>query len=206
MAGAAKVHPLLQQFSNRSLRLCSISFHAPPRVCRRYGPAPVLVTPNQTAIRVFLDALGLGERYEFWLGGLVRINESEAARAGRQSLPLSEFSTPDTITREPIPAIGDLTPMRWYWEFWHYRKETGDLILDRVLKHSEPSRQRSGRFWRSSDRTEHRCAHCPQQGSDQRVDRQRIRARIGIAAGSAKGGRRFSHQDEANCWSVSSSS
>ena len=76
----------------------------------------LFVTPNQTAIRVFLEALGLGERYEFWLKELVRINESEAARAGRQPLPLWDFSAPNTITREPIPAIGDLTPMRWYWD------------------------------------------------------------------------------------------
>ena len=136
----------------------------------------LFVTPNQTAIRVFLDALGLGERYEFWLKELVRINESEAARAGRQPLPLWDFSAPNTITREPIPAIGDLTPMRWYWEFSHYRKETGDLILDRVLESFRTLAPRSGRFWRSSDRTEHRCAHCPQQGSDQRVDRSKSRA------------------------------
>ena len=69
----------------------------------------LFVTPNQAAIRrLFIDALGLGERYEFWLKELVRINESEAARAGRQPLPLWDFSDPNTITREPIPAMGDL--------------------------------------------------------------------------------------------------
>ena len=114
-----KVHPLLHQFRNAASRLFdSVSLHAPPRICRRHGSAPVRDTQPDAAIRVLLDALGLGERYEFWLKELVRINESEAARAGRQPLPLWDFSAPNTITREPIPAIGDLTPMRWYWELF----------------------------------------------------------------------------------------
>jgi hypothetical protein len=100
----------------------------------------LFVTPNQAAIRRILIELGLGERYEFWLKELVRINESEAARAGREPLPLWDFSAPNTITREPIPLPGDLTPMRWYWEFSHYRKETGDLILDRIFGRNDPAR------------------------------------------------------------------
>jgi hypothetical protein len=100
----------------------------------------LFVTPNQAAIRTLLVALGLGERYEFWLKELVRINEEEAARAGRQLLPLWDFSAPNTITREPIPLSGDLSPMRWYWEFSHYRKETGDLILDRIFDYHDPAR------------------------------------------------------------------
>jgi hypothetical protein len=74
-------------------------------------------------------------------GELVRINESEAARAGREPLPLWDFSAPSTITREAIPAVDDLTPMRWYWELSHYRKETGDLMLDRIFGHTDPNRQ-----------------------------------------------------------------
>ena len=30
--------------------------------------------------------------------------------------------------------------MRWFWEHSHYRKVTGDLVLDRVLGHSERER------------------------------------------------------------------
>jgi hypothetical protein len=99
----------------------------------------LFITPNPTAVRRLFIALGLGERYEFWIKSLVRINEEEAARAGRRPLPLWDFSDPNSITAEPIPKPGDLTPMRWYWEFSHYRKETGDLILDRVLEYSDPA-------------------------------------------------------------------
>lgn len=31
--------------------------------------------------------------------------------------------------------------MRWFWESSHYRKELGDLVLDRVLNYSDPDRQ-----------------------------------------------------------------
>ena len=30
--------------------------------------------------------------------------------------------------------------MHWFWEFSHYRKAAGDLILDRVFDHHEPGR------------------------------------------------------------------
>jgi hypothetical protein len=30
--------------------------------------------------------------------------------------------------------------MRWFWEHSHYRKVTSDLVLDRVLGHSERER------------------------------------------------------------------
>ena len=93
----------------------------------------MFVTPVHAVARVLLQGLGIGERYEFWLKELVRINEEEAALAGKPALPLWDFSNPNTITREPVPPSGDLTPMRWFWEYSHYRKVTGDLILDRVF-------------------------------------------------------------------------
>src|SRR5262249_10890096 len=75
-----------------------------------------------------------------WLKELVRINEEEAARAGRPAMPLWDFSDPNTITREELPPDGDMTPMRWYWEYSHYRQEAGDLILDRIFDHRHPGR------------------------------------------------------------------
>jgi hypothetical protein len=90
-------------------------------------------TPLHESVRAVIAGLGLAERYEFWLKELVRINEEEAARAGRPPFPLWDFSDSNSITREPIPPSGDVTPMHWYWELSHYRKETGDLILDRIF-------------------------------------------------------------------------
>jgi hypothetical protein len=97
----------------------------------------MFVTPVHAVVRVLQQGLGIGERYEFWLKELVRINKEEVALAGKPPLPPWDFSGPSTITREPIPAAADLTPMRWFWEHSHYRKVTGDLVLDRALGHSE---------------------------------------------------------------------
>jgi hypothetical protein len=98
------------------------------------------VTPLNAAVRRLIVALGLGERYEFWLKELVRINEEEAVRAHREPFSLWDFSAPNTITREPIPLASDLSPMRWFWDFSHFREAAGDLILDRVFGHSHLSR------------------------------------------------------------------
>jgi len=98
----------------------------------------LFVTPLHLSVRATIDAVGLGERYEFWLKELVRLNEEEAARAGLKPLPLWDFGDANTITSEALPT--DTTPMRWFWEASHYRKATGDLILDRIFDFQDPAR------------------------------------------------------------------
>lgn len=100
----------------------------------------LFITPLHALVRATIEALGLGERYRFWLKELIRINEEEASRAGRQPFPLWDFSAPSSITTEPIPRLGDHSPMRWFWERSHYRRQTGDLILDRLFDYSDPGR------------------------------------------------------------------
>jgi hypothetical protein len=100
----------------------------------------LFTTPLNAVVYQLFQGVDLYERYEFWLRELVRINEEEAARAGRQPFPLWHFGYVNTITSEPIPATGDRTPMRWAWDYTHYRKATGDMILDRVLDYRDPIR------------------------------------------------------------------
>lgn len=110
------------------------------RAYERRTDLRLFMTPLHASVRQLFVALGLSERYESWQKELVRINEEEATRAGRKPLPLWDFSIPSSITRESVPAAADLTPMRWYWEYSHYRSRTGDLILDRVLENESPER------------------------------------------------------------------
>jgi hypothetical protein len=73
------------------------------------------------------------EEMENWKRELVRIAAEEAG-AGRAAFPLWDFSDYNAVTTEPVPAKGDKNAvMRYYWEPHHYKKMTGDLILDRVL-------------------------------------------------------------------------
>jgi hypothetical protein len=99
----------------------------------------LFITPLHASIRTNFDAAGLTGSYQFWLRELVRINEQEAKRANRPPLQLWDFNDVNSITSERVPAMGDLTPMQWYWEHSHYRQSVGDLILDRLfgVTHSE---------------------------------------------------------------------
>jgi hypothetical protein len=110
------------------------------RAYERETDLRLFMTPLHASVRQLIAALGLSDRYEFWQKELVRINEEEAARAGRIPLPLWDFSDANTITREIVPDPADLTPMHWFWEYSHYRKAAGDLILDRVLGYNSPDR------------------------------------------------------------------
>ena len=98
----------------------------------------LFMTPLHTSVRQLFVALGLSDRYEFWQKELVRINEEEAARAGRKPFPLWDFSDANSVAREIVPERKDLTPMRWFWEFSHYRHAAGNLILDRIFGHDRP--------------------------------------------------------------------
>ncbi|MBR0781117.1 hypothetical protein [Bradyrhizobium iriomotense] len=98
----------------------------------------LFMTPLHASVRQLFVALGLSDRYEFWQQELVRINEEEAARAGRKPFALWDFSDANSVTREIVPERTDLTPMRWFWELSHYRRAAGDLILDRIFGHDRP--------------------------------------------------------------------
>jgi len=100
----------------------------------------LFTTPMHAVIRQVFDDMGLGERYEYWLKELTSINEQEAARAGRTPFPLWDFSDANTVTREPFPVANDPSLMRWFWEYSHYRKEAGDLVLDRMFGYQAAGR------------------------------------------------------------------
>lgn len=86
-------------------------------------------------------ATGLWPLYEEWKRHLVQINEIEAQRLGKPPFPLWDFSGYNSLTTEPVPSMGDTqTQMQWYWESSHYKKELGDLVLDRIFNHKEPGR------------------------------------------------------------------
>jgi hypothetical protein len=72
----------------------------------------------------------------------MRINLEEARAAGANPFPLWDFSGFTELTTEPFPPLGDKeTKMRWYWESSHYKKELGDLVLDRMFDYKHPDRE-----------------------------------------------------------------
>ena len=69
-----------------------------------------------------------------WKKALVDLNRESATAAGQRPYPLCDFSPPSPITSEPLPWPDRPTAaMTNYFESSHFRKTTGDQILDRLL-------------------------------------------------------------------------
>jgi tetratricopeptide (TPR) repeat protein len=98
------------------------------------------INPIHARMLIALQEAGLWPQYEDWKRELVNVLAQESERSHAQPFPLWDFSGVNTVTTEPIPAAKVKTEMLWWWEPSHYRRQAGDLILDRVLDHSEPSR------------------------------------------------------------------
>lgn len=101
----------------------------------------VLISPSHARQWAVVSSPGLWATWEDWKRMLVRINEDEAAKAGKHPFPLWGFSGFNSITTERFPALGDTqTKMRGYWESSHYKKETDGLVLDRIFGRATPER------------------------------------------------------------------
>jgi hypothetical protein len=106
------------------------------RFARRHGiDLRVVIPPSHALLFEAIHRAGSWERFEDWKRTLVRLVAEEAAEhPGAPAHQLWDFSGYNSITTEPIPAPGDrVARMRWFWEAVHVKRETGDLVLDRVL-------------------------------------------------------------------------
>jgi len=105
------------------------------RIAHREGVRlHLLVSPAHARQWETLRQAGLWQEFEDWKRMLVHVNNEEARRAGRAPFSLWDFSGFNTYTTEDVPAESDRAgAMRWYWESSHFRKELGDIVLNRVL-------------------------------------------------------------------------
>ena len=100
----------------------------------------LFTSPIHAAFLQTFRELGLFERYEFWLKELVRLNEAEAARAGRPAFSFWHFGDVNQVNSELVPAKTDPTPMTYFWDHTHYRRAAGDLVLDRIFSYRSLAR------------------------------------------------------------------
>jgi tetratricopeptide (TPR) repeat protein len=102
----------------------------------------LFIAPIHARLLLALQEAGLWPQYEDWKRGLVDLLAEEARESSGSAFPLWDFSGFNSVTAEPVPAAGDIkTEVRWFWEPSHFKKEAGDLILDRVLGYQESSRK-----------------------------------------------------------------
>jgi len=104
-------------------------------ICRRNGIALTLVIyPIHAHLLEIIRATDHWPAFEDWKRALVRAVADEARDAGGTSVPVVDFSGFHRYATEPVPARGDLrSTMRWYWEPGHFKRELGDLMIDRIL-------------------------------------------------------------------------
>jgi hypothetical protein len=72
--------------------------------------------------------------WEQWKKRLTQINENVAKQQNKSPFALWDFSGYSLLTTEEVPPKGDTTTrMKYYYESSHYKKELGDILLDRIF-------------------------------------------------------------------------
>lgn len=92
----------------------------------------MLISPSHARQWETLAAAGLWQQFEDWKRRLVSVNEETARQYAHPAFPLWDFSGYNRVTTFPVPDAAD-APGVLYWESSHYRKEVGDLALDRIF-------------------------------------------------------------------------
>lgn len=111
--------------------------------CRTDGIALYLfITPAHARDLEALQALGLYPLFEQWKRDLVSILAADAVQHPReQPIRLWDFTGYTTLTTEDVPSAAEKgKSMRWYWESSHFKKELGDLVLDRLFNYHDSRR------------------------------------------------------------------
>ncbi len=110
------------------------------RLCRQQGIALHLVIyPYHAHLLEIIRITGHWPAYEEWKRALLHIVDEEAPARASPRVPIWDFSGINALTGEAVPARGDhRTRMRWYWEAGHFKRELGDLMLDRVFGRKNP--------------------------------------------------------------------
>ena len=102
----------------------------------------IAISPSHARQFETIAVKGIWSIFEQWKRQLVTLNESVAAEQGKIPFALWDFSGYNHYTTEAVPPLGDTeTQMQWYWESSHYKKELGDLVLDRIFSYKHPERK-----------------------------------------------------------------
>ncbi|QPJ65207.1 MAG: hypothetical protein G3M78_07315 [Candidatus Nitrohelix vancouverensis] len=98
------------------------------------------IQPAHATLLEALAELGYLETYMDWERKLTALVERVNASASDSTpIPLWDFSAYSAFTAETLPQ-DEATPMQWYWDVGHYKKELGDRVQDRVFGYVSPER------------------------------------------------------------------
>jgi hypothetical protein len=101
----------------------------------------IVIPPTHARQSETIVARGIWNDFEKWKRKLVELNEQVALEQNRELFPIWDFSGYNSYTTESVTENGDKeSTMQWYWESSHYKKELGDLVLDRIFNYKHPDR------------------------------------------------------------------
>ncbi len=99
----------------------------------------IFISPVHARQLESLLAINLYDQYNTWKYDLVTIIERLNILLPKgNNLELWDFSGYNKFTTEDVP-MKDTEIMSWYWESSHYKKELGDILLNRILKDKNKS-------------------------------------------------------------------
>jgi len=113
-------------------------------VCRAHGVnLQLVIYPYHAQLLELTRAAGLWEPFEQWKRELVRIVDEESRKQQSGPAPhLWDFSGYNSVTTDAVPPRGNTSiAMRWYWEAGHFKKEVGNLVLERIFRPEIAARQ-----------------------------------------------------------------
>lgn len=84
---------------------------------------------NQWEILDLAQGYGIFEEFK---RRLVAINEKTAFKNKKEPFTIWDFTGYSTFTTEEVPKMANWK-MKWYWDSSHYKKELGDIMLDRMF-------------------------------------------------------------------------
>lgn len=94
----------------------------------------IFISPEHARMVEALDCSVGYEVWEDWKRMLVKVNEDVGREVGKPAFRFWDFSGYNQFTTEEVPVKGEKRlRMMWYWGSSHYKKELGDIILDRVF-------------------------------------------------------------------------
>ena len=89
----------------------------------------IFINPYHIQYLEIIDYSGLSEEFSQWKRQLTKI---VATTSKNKNITLWNFSDPGNYISEPIIKAGK-TPLKWFWEPAHYRKELGDIMITNMM-------------------------------------------------------------------------
>jgi len=94
----------------------------------------LMISPIHARLLETIRVAGLWDTYEEWKRQLVMLNDLAATTKHNAAFPFWDFADYHAINREAVPNKTDnSTTTAWWWESSHYKKQLGDIVLDRIF-------------------------------------------------------------------------